>query len=131
MEHLPTTGCVKKKGPEPVRIAREVYWKILRQRGYSYSRIARIFDYSHATIMSGVRRVNNLLAAKDALTTAMYNNIKSTMNMKQIGHIAMKDNRLFCTRCKSEYLLALPMELGDAAKRIEAFMMLHEGCEQI
>lgn len=122
---------IKKKGPEPVRIAREVYWRILHQRGYSYSRVARIFGYSHATIMSGVRRVTELIESGDAYTIDILEkmiNTKVSMMMSKTEHISMNGNVLHCDCCGKDYTLDLPMRLGVLAKRIEAFRMLHEDC---
>jgi chromosomal replication initiation ATPase DnaA len=37
--------------------ARQVLWAVLATRGWSLSRIARVFDRDHTTVLVGVRRV--------------------------------------------------------------------------
>lgn len=44
---------------------REVYWYLLRENGFSYCEIGRLCERTHATIMSGVRRIWELLDSGD------------------------------------------------------------------
>jgi chromosomal replication initiation ATPase DnaA len=49
--------------------ARQVYWRYLHENGFNYSRIARMFNYlSHATIIHGIKRINNLIEINDKQT---------------------------------------------------------------
>jgi chromosomal replication initiation ATPase DnaA len=46
--------------------ARQVYWRYLHENGFNYSRITRMFNYrSHATIVHGIKRINNLMEVND------------------------------------------------------------------
>jgi chromosomal replication initiation ATPase DnaA len=47
-------------------MARQVYWWHMRKNGYTYSEIARSCGWNHSTVLHGVKRVENLMFAKDA-----------------------------------------------------------------
>jgi chromosomal replication initiation ATPase DnaA len=47
-------------------IPRQVYWYYMKKHGFSYSEIGRMFKKNHATVMHGVKRVNDLIDAKDS-----------------------------------------------------------------
>ena len=51
---------------------REVYWLLLRENGLYYHEIGRLCDRTHATILSGVRRVRNLIESGDSEITRIY-----------------------------------------------------------
>ncbi len=40
-------------------------------------------------------------------------------------------NRMFCTNCKGEFFLILPMSITEVCKRMRAFTRLHDGCYKI
>jgi chromosomal replication initiation ATPase DnaA len=47
-------------------IPRQVYWYYLKKNKYSYSEIGRMFQKGHATVIHGIKRVNDLIYAKDS-----------------------------------------------------------------
>jgi len=51
---------------------REVYWLLLYKNGFNYSEIGRLCDRNHATIISGIRRVKQLLESGDKEITRIY-----------------------------------------------------------
>lgn len=57
--------------------ARQLYWKLLRERKkYSYTCIARLNDRHHATILQGIRHVDNLLECNDNVTCEIWGKVK-------------------------------------------------------
>lgn len=57
--------------------ARHLYWKLLKEkRGYSLSTIGRLNDRTHATIKSGIEKVNGMLAVGDKFITEMWDKVK-------------------------------------------------------
>jgi len=53
-----------------VAIARDVYWRYLRQRGVKLTAIAAMFDRkAHSTVHSGIKHAENLISCKDVIAT--------------------------------------------------------------
>jgi len=44
---------------------RETYWLLLYENGFNYQEIGKLFGRTHATILSGVRRIRQLLESGD------------------------------------------------------------------
>lgn len=58
--------------------ARHLYWKLLKEkRNYSLSTIGRLNDRTHATIKSGIEKVNGMLAIGDKVITEMWDKVKN------------------------------------------------------
>lgn len=62
--------------------ARQIYWKMLSGGGMSASAIGRMFNRTHATIISGVKRINGLLESKDAFSVTLWNVANATISAK-------------------------------------------------
>ncbi len=62
--------------------ARQVYWYLLRQSGYTYPEIARLNAYHHTSVMYAVRHVEELLSVSDAQTTGIFNKTKHLIEPK-------------------------------------------------
>lgn len=60
--------------------ARHVYWYLLRQCGYNYTLIGKLCDRTHATVMSGIKKVERLLAVNDTKISKMYQLTKHLKN---------------------------------------------------
>ena len=56
--------------------ARNLYYKLLRERGFSYPESAKLCDRTAATVLHGVRRVDGLLQVGDKTTIEMWDKIK-------------------------------------------------------
>jgi len=46
---------------------REVYWYLLNNAGMSYSEIGRMFNRTHATVLSGIKRIKQLIEIGDII----------------------------------------------------------------
>jgi chromosomal replication initiation ATPase DnaA len=47
-------------------LAREIYWLYLRKNGFTYKKIAQMFDRKrHTTALSGIKRAKNMLLTKE------------------------------------------------------------------
>jgi len=55
-----------------------LFW-FLRNEYYTYTNIAAIFKKSHATVIHGVKNINNLLETKDPTTIRIFNRIKDEL----------------------------------------------------
>lgn len=56
------------KNRKPTIINKKIYlWTILRNHGYTYQEIARMFNMNHATIIHGVKRYKELLTINDPM----------------------------------------------------------------
>lgn len=55
--------------------ARQLYWKLLYDRGYSLSLIGRLCDSTHATILHGIVHITNLIEI-DKNVAVMWKQIK-------------------------------------------------------
>ena len=55
---------------------REVYWLLLFENGFNYREIGTLCDRTHATILSGIKRVKGLLEKKDSKITKLYGQTK-------------------------------------------------------
>ena len=55
---------------------REVYWLLLFDNGFNYSEIGRLNGRTHATILSGIKRIRGLLELKDVEITRLYQLVK-------------------------------------------------------
>jgi len=51
---------------------REAYWLLLYENGFNYNEIGRLCDRTHATILSGVKRIRQLLESGDRETLRIY-----------------------------------------------------------
>lgn len=57
-------------------MARSLIYSYLRNEGFTYERIASVFDKNHATIIHSIRSLRTLYAIKDKLLTTRVNNLK-------------------------------------------------------
>lgn len=56
---------------------RHLYWKLLHeQKKYGWSKIARLNDVSHSSVIHGVNKVNTLLEIKDNRLTKLWDEVK-------------------------------------------------------
>lgn len=61
----------------PLPLARQLYWKCLRENArYTLKKIGRLSDRHHTTIYSGINKVNDLLSVNDQLTVEMWRKVK-------------------------------------------------------
>lgn len=60
--------------------ARFVYWRLLYLNGYCKSTIARICGRNHATVLSGLKRVEDLISIKDPFVCEL---VEKTKNIKR------------------------------------------------
>ena len=51
---------------------REAYWLLLHENGFNYCEIGKLCERTHATIMSGVRRIWELLDSGDKEIRRIY-----------------------------------------------------------
>ena len=56
--------------------ARQLYWKLLRENGFSLEQIANLSGYSHANVLQGIRVANERLEVKDKIACAMWKKVK-------------------------------------------------------
>jgi chromosomal replication initiation ATPase DnaA len=64
-------------------IPRQLYWKHLRENGHTHRSIARLFNKSHSTIISGIRHVDELIDIKDR--DVMFMRIFTSCNPDEIN----------------------------------------------
>ena len=57
--------------------ARQLYWKLLRENGFSLEQIANLSGYSHSNVLQGIRVANERLEVKDKTACAMWNKVKN------------------------------------------------------
>lgn len=65
---------------QSVVYARFVYWFVMKRNGFSITEIARLCDRNHATIIYGLRRVNELLEIHDVFVCEL---VEKTKNIKR------------------------------------------------
>jgi chromosomal replication initiation ATPase DnaA len=59
---------------------RQLYWYLLKKNGFSNADISRLTGKDHATILYGVKRIENLLQVGDKDITRLY---ELTKNIKR------------------------------------------------
>ena len=65
----------------PLPLARQMYWKCLREKtAYTFQTIGRLNERSHATILNGIKKVNDLLSINDKLAVGMWEKVKGINN---------------------------------------------------
>jgi hypothetical protein len=67
------TGSIRSR---QISDARQVYWHYLRKAGYTYQRIAEIFNRDHSTVLSATKRVDALLETGDCEIIRLYKLLK-------------------------------------------------------
>ena len=68
------------RGRGKITDIREVYWLLLYENRFNYSEIGRLCERTHATILSGIKRIKGLLELGDKETTRVY---ELTKNIKR------------------------------------------------
>lgn len=68
---------IRTRRPEVKDRRQVVEWWLHEKERWGYSEIGRAFGSTHATVINAVRRVNNLLAVGDRMTTAYVNMIRN------------------------------------------------------
>lgn len=72
-------------------IARQLAWKVMHDHlGYTFVKIGLIFGKNHATIISGLRVINNCLSVKDDIVTQRWNYVLSDANIQSLLFVADK-----------------------------------------
>jgi chromosomal replication initiation ATPase DnaA len=56
--------------------ARHLYWLLLYRNGFCYSDIGRLAGRDHSTVISGIRRIRDLLETGDRLVGGMWEAVK-------------------------------------------------------
>lgn len=66
---------------DDIATARNLYMKYLRDFGYSLPRIGKMIgNRHHATVLSNVKRANNLLETGDQRATEIWNKVKTHLS---------------------------------------------------
>ena len=73
---IPEINILEKGGEQHIHDVRGVYWLILLENGYNYSDIGRLCDRTHATILSSIKRIRQLLEIGDKEITLIYEQTK-------------------------------------------------------
>ena len=79
--------------------ARQVIWKVLKDRNYSYPEIGKAFGRGHSSILHGVARINDLVSIGDK---------RVAKRLKDIGLCFPGPVQNFCPKClklMEEFLL--------------------------
>jgi chromosomal replication initiation ATPase DnaA len=69
---IPEMDILGKRGTQNVCDIRELYWFVLQKNGFGSSKIGRLCDRTHATILSGIKRIKQLLDANDKDISRLY-----------------------------------------------------------
>ena len=57
---------LKKRNREQHIVHRRIFlFNLLRENGYTYAKIARLFNMNHATVLHGIKRYKDLLSLND------------------------------------------------------------------
>jgi hypothetical protein len=62
---------------------RQMFFKIARDMGYSYSYLARFIGFDHATLIYSVKKVNHMIKLKDKIVIGIYQQIKDELYGKE------------------------------------------------
>jgi len=83
-------SLLSKSQKEELCLQRYIWWRELyRQQGFTYQRIAEMFNRkSHATIISGIRAIDNMEETHDAKYA-----------------VAIREHKCFCTNEQPEYYI--------------------------
>jgi chromosomal replication initiation ATPase DnaA len=75
---VPVAYIVGPSREKLISTARQLYWKVLRDnKGYTLQEIAEMTNRkSHATVISGLKRINNLIDVKDKPAIEMWRKVK-------------------------------------------------------
>jgi chromosomal replication initiator protein len=63
--NIPVLEILGKTRKMEIVTARQVYWLYLNRNKIGISEIGRMFNKDHSTVLSGIRRVNDLISVKD------------------------------------------------------------------
>lgn len=82
-----------------IDIARHVYFWLMYQSGYSYSKIGRLNGRNHATIMNSVKVVNNAIEVKDRQVLDVWDKVKH-LRASKTEATELSSSRFFvCPNC--------------------------------
>lgn len=56
--------------------ARQLYWKVLRDAGFTFEEIASLCGMSHATVIHGVRVATERIEIADSITMGVWNKVR-------------------------------------------------------
>ena len=63
---IPVSAIYSKSRKTEVVTARQVYWRLMLNNGFSYSEIGRFFNKNHATIIHGISKINDFISVNDS-----------------------------------------------------------------
>ena len=107
---IPELVILDRDKRQDIADARELYWFILQKNGFSRSEIARLCNRTYATVISGVRRVNRLLEAKDAKMIRLH---ELTKEIERYADKSAVNNHCIMVKCKEcGYGYCLRCEMG-------------------
>lgn len=74
---IPVEMILGRSRKQKVSCVRQLYWKLLREKKrYTFRLIGELNDRDVSSVQLGVKRVNNLLEARDEMACGLWNQLK-------------------------------------------------------
>ncbi|HBG39928.1 MAG TPA: hypothetical protein DEG28_01010 [Porphyromonadaceae bacterium] len=74
---IPVNDLLGKSRKHEVSCVRQLYYKLLKEKtGFSTAKVAELCSRNHATVLYGIRKVNDMLQIGDKYAVRMWNKIK-------------------------------------------------------
>lgn len=74
---IPVEMILGRSRDPKVSCVRQLYWKLLREKKrYTFRMIGELNDRDVSSVQLGVKRVNNLLEARDEMACELWNKLK-------------------------------------------------------
>lgn len=74
---IPALDILSDRRDKEISIARQLYWKLLREKkGYTNRLIGKLCGRNHSAVSQGIKRVSGLLYTNDKLATRVWDKLK-------------------------------------------------------